>query len=1066
MKIKLIRFLSLILLFLACGTMIFAEGNKKDKALSKVTGQPSYTHLNINNISTFFYNNGSSDISALGSSGLIYPKGSGKAASFQSGFLWGGKVDGEFRTGGSAYRQSTLPGRIIGSGAGAVAVNPEDPDVRIYRVRRDYKTGNLQDELNDGDGPTIDAIRAQYETDWNEWPADQGAPYEDVDGNGKYDPAIDIPGVVGSDQTVWSVCNDFDEAQSKFFYGALPMGIEEQITAWGYKATGALGNMIFRKYTLINKNKQSKPFTDMYVSMWSDIDLGFAGDDFAGCDTLLSLGYVYNESNDDNTYSPLPPPALGFDFFQGPRIKTDNPADTAIFKNQKWAGYKNLPMTSFYFFINPDPTYADPNQGNYNTGTLEWLNLFTGKVSTTGQPYTDPVSGKITMFPLSGDPATQTGWVDGKLHPAGDRRIGMVSGPFTMAYADTQEVVVAELAAGAIPGVDRIQAISLLKQYDEAAQIAYNRLFNLPRAPQQPSVTATGLDKQIILSWGSDIATVNKTENYSDFGYAFEGYNIYQLPSASAGIDQAKLLVTYDVVNGVKKIIDKVFDPSAGVPVDKVTGFGNDSGINRTFTINVDATKGNTPLLNGSKYYFAVTAYAYNEAPLFGPKVLENAISTFTVMPQTPNPGVVYTAQAGTVVTATHTSGVSDGTVKATVYDPTLVTGATYQVSFADDATTGNTVWSLKNTTANKTLLSNQTNISGDANYLLTDGVQVKVQGPEYLGVSFASTGTRWLSGNSANGGELMFGAAFLGKLFWGSSSVAPADLRSVHVDVFKVQSYVDANGNGKYDVGEIYTVDPAKGQLVNLYSTWGAGKWKKTVLIPMKFYSVEPDGTKRQIDVVVRDRDGNGQWDPDDGDTYAYNYLWALNTTYDPTGNSWNPTAGGRDFMHELYDLDAAPVLWTFWWVPRGTMEQFHDDFTMDFVAPKVLTKADVYTFTSPAVTEDLNKAKEDVAKINVFPNPYYGVNPQELNKYQRFVTFSHLPQKATLRIFNLAGQSVRTLYKDSPDQFFRWDLNNESSLPVASGLYLVYIDMPDLGSTKIVKVAVIQEQVIMDRF
>ena len=49
---------------------------------------------------------------------------------------------------------------------------------------------------------------------------------------------------------------------------------------------------------------------------------------------------------------------------------------------------------------------------------------------------------------------------------------------------------------------------------------------------------------------------------------------------------------------------------------------------------------------------------------------------------------------------------------------------------------------------------------------------------------------------------------------------------------------------------------------------------------------------------------------------------------------------------------------------------------------------------------------AKQEVEKINVFPNPYYGANPQELNKYQRFVTSPTLPQKATLKIFNLAGQ------------------------------------------------------------
>ncbi len=47
--------------------------------------------------------------------------------------------------------------------------------------------------------------------------------------------------------------------------------------------------------------------------------------------------------------------------------------------------------------------------------------------------------------------------------------------------------------------------------------------------------------------------------------------------------------------------------------------------------------------------------------------------------------------------------------------------------------------------------------------------------------------------------------------------------------------------------------------------------------------------------------------------------------------------------------------------------------------------------------------------------------------------------------------------------DQFDTWNLQNDSGYPVASGIYVVYIDMPDLGTTKILKLAVIQEQQIL---
>jgi hypothetical protein len=53
-----------------------------------------------------------------------------------------------------------------------------------------------------------------------------------------------------------------------------------------------------------------------------------------------------------------------------------------------------------------------------------------------------------------------------------------------------------------------------------------------------------------------------------------------------------------------------------------------------------------------------------------------------------------------------------------------------------------------------------------------------------------------------------------------------------------------------------------------------------------------------------------------------------------------------------------------------------------------------------------------------------------------------------------------VRTIEKDDETQFATWDLQNESGLPAASGIYLVHVDMPQLGKTKILKFALVQEQ------
>jgi hypothetical protein len=100
-------------------------------------GDPIRAYLNLNNISTIFTNDGISDIDPWGSnSGFKYPKETGKTAIYTSGLLWGVKIAGDpqVRVGGTAHRTGLQGGKILSPG---VAEDPNDPHVRIYRVRPD-----------------------------------------------------------------------------------------------------------------------------------------------------------------------------------------------------------------------------------------------------------------------------------------------------------------------------------------------------------------------------------------------------------------------------------------------------------------------------------------------------------------------------------------------------------------------------------------------------------------------------------------------------------------------------------------------------------------------------------------------------------------------------------------------------------------------------------------------------------------------------------------------------------------------------------------------------------------
>lgn len=675
------------------------EGNKKESnsKLNKPVAQKNFSYLNINNISSYFYNNGISDVSPSGNAGFVYPKGTGKTAVFTSGLLWGAKVAGfaDPRVGGTAYRTGLVPGKVLPDGT---ADDPTLDKYRIYRVRRDiYPGGPSKDLIIEAvsEGTDATSLRTAYETDWTQWPAEMGAPFEDKDSNGIYNPDKDIPGFPGADQTLWYVSNDLNPGQTTFLYGSNPLGIECQVTIWAYNRTGALGNMYFRKYKLINiTNRTATPITfdDMYVSMWSDVDLGEAGDDFVGVDTMLSLQYSYNATANDNTYSPLPPPSVGFDFFQGPLINgiagqdknkngVDDASDSGIFINKKVGpGKINLPMTAAYYFANGDPNLGDPPQGN-SDGARQFYNFFQGKYGISGTPFINHATGAQTSFALSGDPVKGTGWIDGVQLPSSDRRQGSASGPFYMAPGDTQEVVIAEIIAGAVPGIDRLSAITLLKFYDQQAQKAYDTFFDLPQAPPAPIVKTTPLDKEIILNWSNDETSYLATENSNSKGYIFQGYNVYQLPTPFSTVSEGRRIATFDIVDMIGRINDLVFDPISGSVVTVPVQFGTDSGIQRFISIKNDDIKG-SPLVNGTKYYFAVTAYNYNPDPMAVPNNFENPLSIITVIPQTPDTGDGHGGKTGQNLKMTHI-GAADGNPNATIVDPGAILGHDYEVYFS-----------------------------------------------------------------------------------------------------------------------------------------------------------------------------------------------------------------------------------------------------------------------------------------------------------------------------------------------------------------------------------------------
>jgi hypothetical protein len=1070
-----------LLLLLSVPLVLAAEaGPAKGKSVRKTATNDYYTPFLINNVFNYYGNNGDGSINNYRSDaeGFEFPKGSGQNVIYEDGVVWGCFQRDTLKVGGSTYNHGLQAGRILAPGTPSTpptADNAGSAGYRVYRVRPDInpKTpfSQVQDLINNTEVPFIgryistsaQTIYNQYIQDWNQWPASQGAPFTDVNGDGVYDPNVDIPGRPGADQTLWYVANDLDPARVANLYSSKPIGIEMQKTIWGYNRAGALGSTIFVSTLIINKS--GVELDSMFVSQWSDPDLGYAGDDFVGCDTTRSLGYVYNGLPVDKNYG-VAVPAGGFEFFQGPRVVAA--ADSAVWLGKRIYGWKNLPMSAFYFFTQGNAKYTDPNLGAGNGGDIQFYRLLNGLVASDGSQFIDPNTGIPSKFCMPGNPLTGQGWIDGQEVGPADRRLGLVTGPFKMAPGDTQEIVVANLAG---LGKDRISSISVLLWYSDLALAAYDNLFVLPTPPPQPKVTFAALDREIVLSWGDTSSAT--LESFTSKGYNFEGYNIYQFPAASTS--NPVLLATYDKKDGITTVFDNAYDPSTGYVIKKPVEFGGDFGISHSIDLKKDAVN-NTGLLNGTNYYFGVSAYSVNTAVGANPVYLESPVTILKdtlsystgIVPHSANPGWRLGANVGDTVAPAHTAGIADGAPLVKFVDPTRVPQGNFQIQVvvldsvnSGGVTVANPRWQLLNKSTGKIVIPptlDFTNGTGNPMYL---GMQVGLAAVPIYKYGKELSQIVWSGPSAYNFSTVNPGSGNTGDLentigilvandFFGDGILNPVDVKA---DV-AIEFVGKGQGQNAYDFVRASTGStgaPYEGFYPQPFNVW----------------QLNPDGSHmRQLDFCFMEKTGSAYYDSvwSPGAASSDREYWFVileGYTATPKAKYTGATLGGA--------LTVDSVLLSGWHTLKDpTLPGYVAGDKWTFKTTKLLTTGDTWDFGTAAKLATYAKAaaQADVTKINVFPNPYVGFNPQEINKYARWVTFTHLPAKATIRIFTLAGVLVRTILKNDNSQMIQWDLNNTNGFPVAAGIYIAYVDMPDLGVTKTLKLGVIPEQQYLDRY
>jgi hypothetical protein len=130
-----------------------------------------------------------------------------------------------------------------------------------------------------------------------------------------------------------------------------------------------------------------------------------------------------------------------------------------------------------------------------------------------------------------------------------------------------------------------------------------------------------------------------------------------------------------------------------------------------------------------------------------------------------------------------------------------------------------------------------------------------------------------------------------------------------------------------------------------------------------------------------------------------------------------------------------------------------------------KPLDRYDKFEFTITGNKYSSAKAKNDLDKIFVVPDPYVAASTLEprlirqTGRGQRRVDFVNLPPKCTIKIFTMSGHLVQEIDHDSPIEKGRepWDMRTKDGLEVAFGVYIFHVDAPGVGE-KIGRFAIIK--------
>jgi hypothetical protein len=470
----------------------------------------NFKTLDVNNVKAGIANRGDMHWDIGGTQNAMYevPKGSGANSNFVSA-LWIGGLDNSNLLHGAAqtYRQA-------GSGGDQFWPGPLD----TISASIDTATALNYDKIWKVSYTDINTFIAAFNSgsvvatpDMLTWPAHGTgnnsrnlAPFVDYNNDGLYNPNDgDYPKIKG-DQTLYFIFNDKLAAHTNTFAS---MGVEVQGMAYAYgcptvvSGKPELSYTTFYDYKIINRS--STNYHDVYVSMFSDVDLGYYADDYIGTNVTDNYGYAYNADANDETISAAVGygsyiPTQGFNIVKGPIANLndgiDNNNNGIVDETGEDCKLNKLTYYNNNFAGTPLQT-IDPENGqeyyNYMTGFWKDGSPFTCGGNAYGG--TTPTSWVYTADTYTNGVCGSTPWYESSV--PGDRRLILSAGPFTLNAGQMQEVEYAFVTSFDSSIVGGMAALPKLKSDIQKINTFYNQV-NKPNCLQSITIGVSELLKQ------------------------------------------------------------------------------------------------------------------------------------------------------------------------------------------------------------------------------------------------------------------------------------------------------------------------------------------------------------------------------------------------------------------------------------------------------------------------------------------------------------------------------------------------------------------------------------------